>query len=88
MQNITKITMAIVVSVLAMVSCIKEDSISNEEREKISLEAWIRLNKPELLGNYQEDGGYYVEILEGDTNENIAVNGNDYGSAPLMEQDT
>lgn len=88
MQNITKITMAIVVSVLAMVSCIKEDSISNEEREKISLEAWIRLNKPELLGNYQEDGGYYVEILDGDINENIAINGNDYGSAPLMEQDT
>ena len=88
MRNIVKITVATVVSALAMVSCIKEDSVPNKEREKISLEAWIRLNKPELLGNYQEEGGYYVEILEGDTNENLPVDGNDFGSEPLMEQDT
>ena len=68
-QNITKIALAIVVSTLALASCINENSISNEEREKISLEAWIKLNKPELLNNYQEEGGYYVEILDGDTNE-------------------
>ena len=90
MQNITKIALAMVVSVFALASCIKEDSISNEEREKISLDAWIKLNKPELLGNYQEEGGYYVEILDGDKNENIPVStdGNDYGSEPLMDQDT
>ena len=89
-QNITKIALAIVISTLALASCINEDSISNEEREQISLEAWIRLNKPELLDNYQEDGGYYVEILDGDTNENIPVSGdgNDFGSEPLMDQDT
>ena len=89
-QNITKIALAIVVSTLALASCINENSISNEEREKISLEAWIKLNKPELLNNYQEEGGYYVEILDGDTNENIPVSadGNDFGSEPLMEQDT
>ena len=88
-QNI-KIVLAILLSATALVSCIKEESISNKEREKISLEAWIRLNKPELLNNYQEEGGYYVEILDGDKNENlpISTDGNDYGSEPLMEQDT
>ena len=75
---------------VALTSCIKEESISNEEREKVSLEAWIKLNKPELLNNYQEEGGYYVEILDGDKNENLPISkdGNDFGSEPLMKQDT
>lgn len=77
---------------VATISCITEESVSNEEREKISLESWIKLNKPELLANYQEEGGYYVEILDGDMrydNESlVAKNENDFGSKPLMEQDT
>ena len=79
-----------VLAAVAFTSCINEEFVSNKEREKISLEAWIKLNKPKLLNNYQEEGGYYVEILDGDTNENISVSadGNDYGSEPLMEQDT
>lgn len=89
-QNIRIAFFAVVISATALVSCIKEETISNKEREKISLEAWIRLNKPELLDNYQENGGYYVEILAGDKNENkpVSSNGNDFGSEPLMEQDT
>lgn len=83
-----KIAIAVAFSTIALVSCIKEESISNKEREKVSLEAWIRLNKPELLDNYQTNGGYYVEILDGDKNENISASGNDFGSEPLMEQDT
>ena len=77
---------------VATISCITEESVSNEEREKISLEAWIKLNKPELLANYQEEGGYYVEILDGDMRYDdeslVAKNENDFGSKPLMEQDT
>lgn len=72
----------------ATISCITEESIPNSKREKISLEAWIRLNKPELLNNYQEDGGYYVEILDGDTNLGEPASENDFGSEPLMDQDT
>ena len=90
-----KIIFGIIVSAVVLSSCTKEaESLSIQEREKVSLEAWIKLNKPELLGNYQENGGYYVEILEGDKNENIPIsidnNGRviNYGSAPLMEQDT
>ncbi len=89
-KNIAKALLATAITLVAFTSCIKEESISNEEREKVSLEAWIRLNRPELLNNYQAEGGYYVEILEGDKNENLPVSkeGNDFGSEPLMEQDT
>lgn len=89
-KNITKSLFAMALAAVALTSCIKEESISNEEREKVSLEAWIKLNKPELLNNYQEEGGYYVEILDGDKNENLPISkdGNDFGSEPLMEQDT
>ena len=89
-QRITTILLAAAFTVFAFSSCIKEESVSNKEREKISLDAWIKINKPDLINNYQEEGGYYVEILEGDKNENLPVSndGNDYGSEPLMDQDT
>ena len=89
-KNIINSLWATTIILFALTSCITEESIPNNKREKISLEAWIKLNKPELVGNYQEEGGYYVEILEGDTNENIPISsdGNDFGSEPLMDQDT
>ena len=80
-------TIAIVIAATALVSCITEESVSNKEREKISLDAWIRLHKPELVDNYQEEGGYYVEILQ-DGFTGIDATENDFGSEPLMEQDT
>lgn len=85
-----KTLLAMTLAVITITSCIKEENVPYNEREKISLKTWIKLNKPELLNNYQEDGGYYVEILEGDKNENIPVSddGNDFGSEPLMKQDT
>ena len=83
-----KIFLAAFFVAATVTSCITEETIPNKEREKISLEAWIRLNRPELLDNYQESGGYYVEILSGDHNENLPASGNDFGSEPIMEQDT
>jgi hypothetical protein len=79
---------AVALAALATTSCIKEPSVSNEEREQISLDAWIALHKPELKANYQENGGYYVEKLEGDKNEMLPINGNNLGSEPIMDQDT
>ena len=49
---------AVALAILATTSCIKEPSVSNKEREQISLKAWIALNKSELLDNFQETGGY------------------------------
>lgn len=56
---------------LMSVSCAEEpgDSFTGDEQAK-SLEAWMNLNHPELLSNYQEDGGYYVEVIDaGDLSE-------------------
>lgn len=86
-QNILQAFKVLLV-VMVATSCINETSVSNEEREKISLKAWISLNRPDLLDNYQEEGGYYVELLSGDVNENFAAEGNDFGSEPIMDQDT
>ncbi|MBQ3027428.1 MAG: hypothetical protein IJD27_07865, partial [Alistipes sp.] len=71
----------VVLLAAASVSCITEETVPNKEREKISLDAWIRLNRPDLLANYQEDGGYYVDLLEEGT-EGIAATENDFGSEP------
>lgn len=81
------------VMAVATVSCITENTVPNNVREKVSLEAWMKLNKPELLANYQEEGGYYVEILDGDKryeDESLAhqETENDFGSKALMDQDT
>ena len=65
---------AVAIAALATTSCIKEPSVSNKEREQISLDAWIAIHKPGLKENYQENGGYYVEKLDGDKNEMLPVN--------------
>ena len=49
---------------LLMASCAKEESVSSEKFETQALEAWITQHRPDLLENYQADGGYYVDILD------------------------
>ena len=87
-RNIKILLPLLLLSAVA-VSCINESSVSNAEREKISLDAWIKLHKPGLLDNYQEEGGYYVEVIEeGSLGEVISDDGNTLGSEAIMEQDT
>lgn len=47
---------------LTLAACAKEGETSYTEQEKLALDAWMRLNRPELAGNYQEEGGYYVDV--------------------------
>ena len=49
---------------LTLASCAKEESVSSEKFEAQALEAWITQHRPELLENYQSDGGYYVDVLD------------------------
>lgn len=42
----------------------KQDNAYPEDTQRKALAAWMRQNRPELLENYQEDGGYYVDVLE------------------------
>lgn len=76
MKGLYSIT-TLIITLLALASCIKEPSLSYEEIEQRSLQTWIKLHRPELLENYQEEGGYYVEVL----NEGIL------DSVPVTDKD-
>lgn len=68
-------------------SCVKETEMSGEKMESIALKAWMKKHHPELIGNYQEKGEYYIDIIEwGDML--TTRNGNDLGGEPIMDQDT
>ena len=88
-----KIIITLLLSLFALSSCVKEKEYSGDELEARSLKAWMKKNHPELMGNYQEDGGYYVEVLSwGDTTaataDGTSDKQNDFGNQPIMEQDT
>ncbi|MBO5716709.1 MAG: hypothetical protein J6R50_01135 [Alistipes sp.] len=70
--------MALAASMLFVaVSCIKEPTLSGEEIEQRSLKAWVEKYHPELLDNYQEDGGYYVEIIDEGCQDSLPISGQD-----------
>lgn len=47
-----------------LVSCAEEpDNAYPGNTQNKALKAWIKLNRPDLLENYQEDGGYYVDVI-------------------------
>ena len=54
-------------------SCVESDELSFEQVEKISMKAWIEANRPELMDNYQERGGYYVEVLSEGVADSLPV---------------
>ena len=58
-------------------SCVKETTISYNEIEQRSLRAWIEKYRPELLDNYQEDGGYYVDVINEGIADSTAITGKD-----------
>ena len=51
--------------------------MSFEDIEQRSLKAWIEKYRPELADNYQEDGGYYVEVLDPGCADSVAISGKD-----------
>ena len=63
--------------VLAAVGCVKEPTMTFEEVEQRSLEAWIEKYHPELKDNLQADGGYYVDVLDYGVQDSTAVTGKD-----------
>ena len=57
---------AAAVCLLVFASCAKDTSESYAGIEQRSLDAWMKLHRPELLGNRQEARGfsYYVDVLD------------------------
>ena len=64
------------VTVMA-VSCVEEPTMSYDDIEQRSLKAWINKYKPDLLDNFQEEGGYYVEVLDAGCADSVAITGKD-----------
>lgn len=50
---------------LLLASCAKDETTTPfSESERLALQAWMKINRPDLLENCQSDGDYYVEILD------------------------
>ena len=63
----------IICAPLAIYSCVESTALEPEEIEKVALRSWMEINRPDLLDNYQENGGYYVEILDEGVADSAAV---------------
>lgn len=76
-MSIKSIASALILLVIVTTSCVKEPSISYNDIEKRSLKAWIEKYHPELMENYQEEGGYYVEVLDRGKQDATPITGED-----------
>ena len=76
-RSITIITTAIILVASLATACIKETEQTIEEIEQHSLKAWMEKYRPDLVDNYQTDGGYYVEVLDKGCLDSAAITGQD-----------
>ena len=77
MRALFSYTTIILAALLVSVSCINEPEMTFEQIEQRSLKAWIEQHRPELKNNYQEDGGYYVEVLDEGCLDSLPITGKD-----------
>jgi len=64
MKNRLRSVIIAAAAAAALISCTKEPAAEpSKVHQQRSLDAWIKLHKPELLDNRQPEG-YYVEVLE------------------------
>jgi hypothetical protein len=77
MSKIVTYIGAIFTTLLFAASCVTEPTTPFEEIEQRSLKAWIEKYHPELLDNYQEEGGYYVEVLNPGCIDSLPISGED-----------
>ncbi|MBR2429347.1 MAG: hypothetical protein IKB15_05140 [Alistipes sp.] len=77
MKNIVTLISAILTTLLLSTSCVEEPTTTFEEIEQRSLKAWIDKYHPELSDNYQEVGGYYVDILNKGVMDSLPITGKD-----------
>lgn len=67
------ITMLFAAGLLAT-SCVEHASYDIDETERMALGEWIAKNKPFLAANYQQQGGYYVEVLDEGCPDSLPLN--------------
>ena len=74
MKLITRFLYLSAAGIMLLTSCAKEQSESYDKFENQALEAWMTQHRKDLLKNYQSEGGYYVEVLEGGDAQAAPVN--------------
>ena len=63
----------IICASFSLYSCVESTALKIEEVETLALQSWIEVNRPDLLENYQVNGGYYVELLDEGVADSTAV---------------
>lgn len=75
MKYLFKVLTIALLTATTAVACVEEPSVAFEDVEQMALEAWINKYRPDLKDNYQEEGGYYVEILDEGCADSLPVSG-------------
>ena len=78
---------ALLLLVATTTACIKEQTESYKDIEQRSLKAWVEKYRPELVNNYQENGGYYVELLEDEWEDRDGVKSGNPDSVAITGKD-
>ena len=73
MRYFTQIISFVAVALLSLSACTKVQVEKFNDLENRSLKAWMLKNRPDLVENFQEDGNYYVEILEAGAADSMAI---------------
>lgn len=73
MRYINRLLLILVASIGSLTSCVESEVLLYEELELQALKAWVEIHRPDLLDNYQERGGYYVEVLDAGVADSVAV---------------
>ena len=63
----------IICASFSLYSCVESTALDIEDVETLALQSWIEINRPDLLENYQVNGGYYVELLDEGVADSAAV---------------
>lgn len=67
MKQYTRLFAISALGAVLLASCAEMGTESFSRYEDMALEAWIKQHRPELLKNRQQEGGYYVELVEKST---------------------
>lgn len=61
-------SLLVTASALLCASCSDSADTDYSEVEQVIFDDWMAEHRPQLLGNYQSDGGYYIDLVsQGDT---------------------
>lgn len=66
---------ALLLLIVTATACVNEPTVSYNDIEQRSLKAWVEKYHPTLANSYQENGGYYVEVLDKGVMDSVAITG-------------